>query len=312
MLGWSNTPAHGRRTASSVVMFPSWSSKVSSCKLHVDVSVTYPAACKAGLAPGCLQSRTWGLIGTVLARHFAHCPHLTFYIALWNASSTTFDVWMSMIFIMTSTFAPRFFFFLRGRWRVLVYSMRLRLSSLGGRRGGKARKFLLDIFHNRLTGFVLFLRGYCSVKIKSLSPEVSLTELSLLQVQDPASFIKLFMRKHVQCRSRRCVLDLLHSLLRKTFLRDVLEVLVHAQFVQRCCAAVHAQICLARQRSVPDGLGCARATQTRPREKIRPQSQEQEFSRCARQLPQEQVSHVRSQVQVQVPRTRFLKKALHR
>ena len=48
-LGWSNTLAHGRRTASSVVMFPSRSSKVSSCKLHVDLSVTYPAACKAGL-----------------------------------------------------------------------------------------------------------------------------------------------------------------------------------------------------------------------------------------------------------------------
>ena len=49
--------------------------------------------------------------------------------------------------------------------------------------GTEGTKFLLDIFHIRLTGFVLFLRGYCSVKIKSLCPKLSLTELSLLQVK---------------------------------------------------------------------------------------------------------------------------------
>ena len=53
--------------------------------------------------------------------------------------------------------------------------------------------------------------------------KISFTELRLLQVQDPASVIKFFMRKHVQCRSRRCVLDLLHNLLRKTFLRYLLD-----------------------------------------------------------------------------------------
>ena len=39
------------------------------------------------------RSRAWirrqsrGLVGTVLAHHLVHCPQLTFYNALWNASN---------------------------------------------------------------------------------------------------------------------------------------------------------------------------------------------------------------------------------
>ena len=71
--------------------------------------------------------------------------------------------------------------------------------------GTEGTKFLLDMFHHRLTGFVLFLRGYCSVKIKSLCPKLSLTELSLLQVQDPASFInriRALLETICQCKDQ--------------------------------------------------------------------------------------------------------------
>ena len=168
--------------------------------------------------------------------------------------------------------------------------------------GTEGTKFLLDMFHNRLTGFVLFLRGYVSVKIQSLCPEVSLTELSLLQVQDPASFIKLFMRKHVQCRSRRCVLDLLHSLLRKTFLRDVLDTF-HIQLLALRYWYMHNLfngvllhtlkfLLLGRDLFLMDLVVHGRRRHVHGRKKsFHDRRNKIVCARCAPQLPQEQVSH---------------------
>ena len=61
-------------------------------------------------------------------------------------------------------------------------------------------KFPLNISNNHLIGFVSLphlgnevriasLPGYCRVKVKSLHHELRLTELSLLQLHDPAKFI---------------------------------------------------------------------------------------------------------------------------
>ena len=89
----------------------------------------------------------------------------------------------------------------------------------GRRKGTQGKKVSVGYFPQTPR---TLLERICQCKDQVVVPQAQ-PHGALLQVQDPASFIKLFMRKHVQCWSRRCVLDLPHSLLKKTFLRDVLD-----------------------------------------------------------------------------------------
>ena len=152
----------------------------------------------------------------------------------------------------------------------------------GRSKGTEGTKFLLDIVHNRLTGFVLFLRGYVSLKIKSLCPKLSLTELSLLQ-----GFEVLV---HAQSCSNGVLLHTLKFLLlgRDLVLTDLV---VHGRrrHVHRRKKTFHNR----RNKNV-----CSRCALNSPR------------SRC--HMFGHMVLVLQRCQQVQVPRTRLLKKALHR
>ena len=117
------------------------------------------------------------------------------------------------------------------------------------------------------------------------------------------------MRKHVQCRSRRCVLDLPHSLLRKTFLRDVLDTFYIQILALRYWymhnlsngVLLHTLkfVLLGRDLFLMDLVVHGRRRHVHGRKKsFHNRRNKNVCSRCAPQLPQEQVSHGTGAAQV--------------